>query len=90
MFAMFYVGVSTRRLRLFDTYELTIVKGTFKEQEILLPILGSHVLQHDLLRAALTLTIEGCLSNNMTSGIAISSSCKPDNSKQDKTAIAIV
>ena len=66
------------------TDQSSIVKRLFKAQEILPLLLGSHVLRHDILSAVLTLTTEECLSNNVTSEIAISSSCKTDNSTLNK------
>ena len=60
------------------THKISL-KGVLKAQEIIPLLSGGHVLRHDLLTTALMPTTEERLSNNVTSGIANSTSHKPDN-----------
>ena len=77
--SLYHLTLISTLVKLHD-YGLTIVKRLFKAQECLPLLLGSHILWHDLLSSTLMLTSEECLSNNMTSEKAISTSCKADNS----------
>ena len=57
----------------------SIIQSVLKAQEIIPLLSGGHVEWHDLLTTALMPTTEERLSNNVTPGIAISTSHKPDN-----------
>ena len=55
-----------------------MAKRVLKAQEILPLLPDGHVKRHDILSASLMPMKEVCLSNNVTSGIADSTSNKPE------------
>ena len=67
------------RLQSHRYFTSTIAKRVLKAQEILPLLPDGHVKRHDLLSPSSMTIREVCLSNNVTSGIAISTSNKPDN-----------